>query len=320
MKPPYKITDKALSLCLEIATILGHLDGIQSHLPRPELRKKNRIKTIQGSLAIEGNTLSISQVTALIDSKPVVGSQKEIKEVVNAVKAYDHLSKYKHQKIESLLKCHNLLLHGLIEDSGSFRHGGVGILKGNEVSHVAPPASRVPKLMENLFSFLKSDKETHLIIKSCVFHYELMFIHPFLDGNGRVGRLWQTVILIRHHPVFQYLPIEQVIKDNQKAYYEVLEQCDSEGESTHFIEFLLGLLLNALQDLKNQVKSEIQTPDSRLGLAQNNFAKREFTRKDYMLFHKTVSTATASRDLKHGIDCGKLSKLGEKALTRYNFK
>lgn len=319
MKPPYTITHKALNLSLEIATILGLLEGIQSKSPQPELRKQNRIKTIQGSLSIEGNTLSIPQITAILENKRVIGPQKDITEVVNAINAYEHISSYRFGNVQSMLKAHKHLTEGLIAESGMFRKGGVGIFKGKEVSHVAPPAGRVPLLMDELFSYLKTEKEAHPLIKSCVFHYEFMFIHPFSDGNGRVGRLWQTVILMNFHPIFEFLPIESLIKEKQNSYYSVLEKCDSSGDSTLFIEFILDLILRSLRELKNEVTVQPQTSASRLDLAKYNFGKSDFSRKDYMLFHKTISTATASRDLKAGVDSTTLLKLGEKSRTTYKF-
>jgi Fic family protein len=319
MRPPYTITNKALNLSLEIATILGLLEGIQSKSPQPELRKQNRIKTIQGSLSIEGNTLSVPQVTAIVENKRVIGPKKDITEVVNAIRAYEYIASYRFGNVKSMLKAHEYLTKGLVEESGVFRKGGVGILKGKEVSHVAPPAKRVPLIVGELFSYLKSDKEAHLLIKSCVFHYELMFIHPFSDGNGRVGRLWQSVILMNFHPIFEFLPIESLIKQKQKSYYSVLEQCDASGDSTLFIEFVLGLILQSLRELKDEVVVQSATPQSRLDLARHNFQGSDFSRKDYMLFHKTISSATASRDLKVGVVSQALIKIGEKARTTYRF-
>jgi Fic family protein len=319
MKPPYTITNKSLNLSLEIATILGHLEGIRSKTPQPELRKQNRIRTIQGSLSIEGNTLTIPQITAILENKRVIGPQNDIVEVVNAIKAYEHISNYKFWDVKSMLKAHKYLLNGLIEESGRFRKSAVGILKGKQVSHVAPPPSRVPLLMDNLFSYLKKEKDTHHLIKSCVFHYELMFIHPFSDGNGRIGRLWQTVILMKYHPIFEFLPIESLIKEKQKSYYRVLEECDSCGDSTIFIEFILNLILTSLKELKMDVVVESQTTKSRLELAKKHFGKNSFSRKAYMLFQKIISSATASRDLKSGVDLNILLKEGEKARTEYKF-
>ena len=320
MKPPYSITNNSLTLSLEIANILGHLEGVRSKTPQPKLRKQNRIRTIQGSLSIEGNTLSISQITAILDNKRVIGPKKHISEVVNAVEAYENISSYKWGNIKSMLKAHRSLMRGLIDDAGSFRIGNVGILKGKEISHVAPPAARVPVLMDDLFAYLKKDKETHPLIKSCVFHYELMFIHPFADGNGRIGRLWQTVILMQYSPIFEFLPIESLIKEKQKSYYLVLEECDSKGDSTPFIEFMLGLILLALKELKRDLTVEAQTAESRLESAKVNFRKRYFTRKEYISFHKTISSATASRDLKEGVELKMLLKKGDRAQTAYCFR
>jgi len=211
-------------------------------------------------------------------------------------------------------------MKGLIDEAGSFRVGNVGILKGKEISHVAPSAARVPILMDDLFAYLKKDKETHPLIKSCVFHYELMFIHPFADGNGRIGRLWQTVILMQYSPIFEFLPIESLIKEKQKIYYLVLEECDSKGDSTPFIEFMLGLILRALKELKRDLTVEAQTAESRLKSAKVNFRKCYFTRKEYISFHKTISSATASRDLKEGVALKTLLKKGDRAQTTYCFR
>ena len=320
MNPPYTISNKALNLSLEIAAILGHLEGVRSISPQPELRKQNRIRTIQGSLSIEGNTLTIPQITEIIENKRVIGPASDIIEVTNAIKTYEQIAVYKYSNVKSMLKAHKYMLDGLIDEVGQFRKGGVGILKGKEVSHVAPPASRVPFLMDDLFSYLKKETDTHALIKSCVFHYELMFIHPFADGNGRIGRLWQTVILMKYHPIFEFLPIESLIKQKQKSYYNVLEECDSKGDSTAFIEFILNVILTSLKELKMDVVVKNQTTESRLALAKIEFETRLFSRKSYMLFHKTISSATASRDLKSGVESNTLLRQGEKARTEYLFK
>ncbi|MBV1915063.1 MAG: Fic family protein [Pseudomonadales bacterium] len=320
MKPPYSISNTAHSLSIEIAEIIGHMEGVQSRAPQTELRKQNLIRTIQGSLSIEGNTLSVSQITAILENKQVIGPAKDIAEVINAVAAYKHLSQYRFDSTRSMLKAHKYLMNGLIEEAGSFRKGSVGILKGKEVAHIAPPPSRVPELINNLFSYLRIEKETHILIKSCVFHYELMFIHPFSDGNGRIGRLWQTVILMEYHPIFEFLPIESLIKENQQSYYQILGECDSRGDSTMFIEFLLGLISISLKELKDSLVVEAQTAESRLNLAKKHFDKISFSRKNYLLLHKTISSATASRDLKLGVDSNILLKAGEKSRTEYNFK
>lgn len=319
MKPPYIITDKALNLSLAIANMLGHLEGVQSQTPQAELRKQNRIKTIQGSLAIEGNTLSTSQVTALIANKRVVGPQKDILEVVNAINAYEAIHSYQPYSANSMLKAHKRLMNDLIVDPGQYRQGNVGIFKGGSVSHVAPKYSRVPTLMKDLFEFLKKEEQTHPLIKSCVFHYKLMFIHPFSDGNGRIGRLWQCVILMEYHPIFEYLSMESLIKEQQTEYYKILEACDKQGDSTLFIEFLLSLIKSSLTEFKDQVTVKPQTPTSRLATAKAHFSDKAFSRKEYLALHKLIASATASRDLMFGVENHILQKLGDKVMTRYQF-
>ncbi len=317
---PYTITNQSLNLALKISTLLGKLEGIKSDIPQPALRKQNRIKTIQGSLAIEGNTLSTKQITALLDNKKVLGPKKDIIEVINAIETYARISDFQFTNFRSLLKAHYQLMKGSITDAGQYRKGNVGIFKGSKVSHVAPKHTRVPELMGKLFDYLKKEKDTHTLIKSCIFHYELLFIHPFSDGNGRIARLWQSVILMKFHPIFEYLPVESLIKEKQQQYYDVLEKCDQQGDSTSFIEFSLDLILSALTQLSNEMIVETQSPITRLMHAKKHLGSKPFTRKDYRNIHKTIATATASRDLKHGVDNHILIKSGEKALAVYEFQ
>jgi Fic family protein len=319
-KIPFNITPSMLSACLEISRILGKYEGLLSPKPQPQLRRANRIKTIQGSLAIEGNTLSIDQVTAVFEKKKVIGNKREILEVTNAIEAYDKAPSFDPASSKALLRAHGILMKGLEADAGKWRTTQVGIFKGSKVSHVAPKPEFVPELMAKLFSFLKNDKETHAFIKACVFHYELEFIHPFTDGNGRIGRLWQHVILLKNHPLFEFIPVESVIKKQQKEYYRVLEKSDKAGDSSAFIEFSLNIIIEALNDFFENLKPEPQTTESRLELAKNHFGADEFKRKDYIGFFKTLSTATASRDLQWGVKCGLLKRTGTKALTVYCFK
>jgi len=200
-------TTKIINLSTEIGKLLGAIDANYLQKPKTELRRKNRIKTIQSSLEIEGNTLSIDQVSELFENKRVLGPEKDILEVKNAIALYKDLSIFDAFDQDSYLKAHEILMKGLIEHAGEYRRKGVGIFKGEQVAHMAPPAWNVHNLMTNLFVYLR-DSEDNLIIKSCVFHYEMEFIHPFADGNGRMGRLWQTIILMQANPVFEFLPIE----------------------------------------------------------------------------------------------------------------
>ena len=247
-QPPYTITSKILKQITSISSKLGEINAAHLNRPSPELRKKNRIRTIQSSLAIEGNTLSEAQITALFENKRVIGPERDIREVQNAIEVYNQLERYNAYDYQSFLQAHKILMKGLIDSAGKYRNESVGIVKGNVVAHLAPPAIRVHPLMQDLFSYLKKSEDV-LLIKSCVFHYEMEFIHPFLDGNGRMGRLWQTLILIQEYPVFEFLPLETIIKNRQEEYYEALSKSDKSGESSPFIEFMLEVIEEALENL-----------------------------------------------------------------------
>lgn len=319
MYPPYKITKKSLKLISEISNLIGRYEGIYSPPPTPQLRKQNRIKSIYGTLSIEGNILSLEQVTAIIEKKKVIGPHKDILEVNNAIKAYEDLKKFNLHSLESLCKAHGMFMKDLVKDAGKIRSGNVGIFKGGQVVHVAPQPKMLPRLLKNLFAFLKKSDD-HKIIKSCVFHYEFEFIHPFSDGNGRMGRFWQNIILYSYNPVFEYLPIESLIKENQRNYYNVLQQCDKEAESTKFIEFMLEIILRALNDFFNNIKTEPIDTKARITKAKEYFKTKTFTRKDYLNLFKTISTATASRDLKYCVEKKLAHKSGDKRLATYRFQ
>ena len=214
-KPPYDITLKILRLTASISEKMGEAKANFLIKPSPQLRKQNKIKTIHSSLKIEGNTLTEEQITALLDNKRVIGEKSEVIEVLNAIDVYEDLREYTANSMDSFLLAHQKLMVGLIEKPGELRTGNVGIVQGNKVAHLAPPAGNVNHLMSQLFSYLK-DKEELTLIKSCVFHYEMEFIHPFLDGNGRMGRLWQTIILIEEYPIFEFLPFETLISSNSR--------------------------------------------------------------------------------------------------------
>lgn len=236
-EPPYKITSKIIDLVSKISEAVG------SFYAQEELRlhRINRIKTIQGSLAIEGNTLTTDQITAILDGKPVIAPINEVQEIRNAIKAYELLDKLNPNNIDDLLKAHLTMETGLIDDAGHFRSGGVGVASGEEIIHYAPPAHLVPQLMKELFEWLNSTEE-HPLIKSCIFHYEFEFIHPFSDGNGRTGRLWQTLILSDWRPVFKNLPIENIVYKYQKEFYNAIAISGGESGCTPFIEFILGVI------------------------------------------------------------------------------
>ena len=317
MKPPYTLNSNILSHLTSISEKLGIIKASHLQAPRAELRKENRIKTIHSTLEIEGNTLTIEQVTSVINNKRVIAPKKDIQEVKNAIAVYDVLQSFKALSISSFLKAHALLMEGLVQYPGKFRSAGVGIVKGTKLTHLAPKAILVKSLMNDLFSYLKNDKDP-ILIKSCVFHYELEFIHPFEDGNGRMGRLWQSVILNDLSPVFAFLPVESIIKQEQKAYYTVFEKSDKLGNSTLFIEFMLDVIDKALAEQLSVRRSPILAQD-RIYIFREQIGKKEFSRKDYLDYFKNISAPTASRDLKSALDGKLLKRIGEKRTTVYYF-
>ncbi len=247
-QPPYEITARIIELISRISEKLGEIHALRSSPAHIRLRKENRIKTIHSSLAIENNSLGIEQITALLDGKRVLGSPREIQEVKNSIEAYELLLQLDPLSEADLLKAHQLMMNDLVPEAGKYRAGAVGIFDGEQVVHVAPPAGRVPFLMADLFEWLKTS-DAHPLIKSCVFHYEFEFIHPFQDGNGRMGRLWQTVILKDWREVFAWLPVETLVKEHQKEYYAALGASDDDASSTGFMEFMLSLLLNTIEEV-----------------------------------------------------------------------
>lgn len=317
MKPPYDITPKILKLISSISEKIGEVNANYLSKQSPQLRKQNRIKTIHSSLRIEGNTLTEEQITALIENKRVIGPEKDVLEVLNAIKVYEKLDRYKFSSDKSFLKAHLDLMNGLIESAGKYRKQGVGIVKGTIVEHVAPPFENVPHLMKDLFEYLKDSDELTLI-KSCVFHYEMEFIHPFLDGNGRMGRLWQTLILMAEYPVFEFLPFETLISKTQDEYYKSLALSDKSGKSTYFIEYMLGVIEKSLESLLNYNNRVLKDVD-RLEYFMN-LGIKEFNRKDYMNVFKDLSSATASRDLKKGMEMNMFESVGNLNKTKYIVK
>lgn len=245
--PPFTITPEIVRLISEISESLGGFSVTNPSELAPLLRRGNRLRSIQASLAIENNTLTLEQVTAIINGKRVLGHPREIQEVKNTFATYEMLEKLNPLSIKDLLKAHEILMAALVDESGRFRSGGVGIMKGREVVHIAPPPARVSALMHDLFAWIK-DTDVHPLIASSVFHYEFEFIHPFSDGNGRMGRLWQTLILRRWRPILAYLPVETVIRNRQEKYYHVLGRSDQQADSTAFVEFMLNAILESLRE------------------------------------------------------------------------
>ena len=311
----FELNTHILNHSVEIGKLLGIVDSTFLRKPSAKLRKANQIKSIQSSLAIEGNTLTEEQVTAILNNQKVIGPSKDILEVKNAIETYNNIQTFKYHNESSYKKAHKSLMKGLIKNAGKYRTSGVGIFKGSKPTHIAPPAWNVPNLMRDLFKYLKNSNDNYLI-KSCVFHYEMEFIHPFLDGNGRMGRLWQTVILMNENPVFEFLPIEHEIKKEQSNYYKALELSDKQGKCTEFVVYMLSIIKSCLSDLITTQRQNF-TDEQRLKYFVDNHTNRQFVRKDYMNVFKNISTATASRDLKKGVELGLWEKLGDNRKTIY---
>ena len=281
--PPFTVSAEAINL---IAEISGQIERYAIRLEQEDglrLRKVNRIKTIHSSLAIEGNTLSEDQVRDIIDGKTVVASIKEIQEVKNAIATYNLYPTLNPYSVKDLLKAHGVMMQALIDDAGRFRRGGVGVFSEQGLVHMAPPAERVPFLMDDLFAWLQSSKD-HLLIRSCVFHYEFEFIHPFIDGNGRTGRLWQSLILGRLHPLFEHLPVENMVYANQQAYYDAITASTHAGQSGPFIDFMLNEIYKTLKAHQGE---ELMDVGNNVG---NNVGNKERIILDAIRKRPTVTT------------------------------
>lgn len=243
--PPFNISSRAINLIAEISAQIERY-AIRLENEGLKLRKANRIRTIHSSLAIEGNNLSENQVRDIINGKNVIAPLREIQEVKNAIRTYDLYGSLNPFKIDDLLQAHATMMEALTDDAGHFRKGGVGVFSETGLVHMAPPADRVPQLIADLFGWLIASTD-HLLIRSCVFHYEFEFIHPFSDGNGRIGRLWQSLILGRLHPLFEHLPVENMVYSNQQAYYDAIAASNAQAQSGPFIDFMLGEILATLK-------------------------------------------------------------------------
>ena len=317
-KPPYQITSIILKLIQDISQKIGEANTLNLDKPPTELRKSNRIKSIFSSLSIEGNSLSLDQITSILNNKRVLGPKLDIIEVKNAIEVYNLMTKLNPTKKTDLLKAHKILMSGILKNAGKFRTGSVGIIKGDKIEHIAPPSQLVPTQISNLLTYCK-DKNELTIIKSCVFHYEFEFIHPFSDGNGRMGRLWQTLILMQEFPIFEFIPIEHLIKNKQEDYYKTLSLSDKQGHSTLFVEYMLDRINEAIKELLN-ITNIKDSFESRMDKAKSNFQTTKFSRKEYMQLHKTISSAKASRDLKRAVEMKLLIKEGDKRTSVYKFK
>ena len=282
-KPPFHMTDKMTSLIAEISEQVGRITVLQEEAISPHLRRENRIRTIHSSLAIEHNSLSLEQVTAILDGKRVLGNPNEIKEVQNAYEAYELLLRLNPASVDDLLKAHKLMMNGLMPENGRFRSGGVGVFDGEVLIHMAPPAEFVPEHIHNLFAWYQQS-ELHPLIKSAVFHYEFEFIHPFADGNGRIGRMWHSLLLGKWKELFFWLPVEELIQSRQKEYYDALGAADAQADSAGFVELILEIIKDSLTEVTvvghnndqdsdqvtDQVADQDKTPAERLLFALGN--------------------------------------------------
>lgn len=277
-EPPFQMTEEITNLIVEIGEYAGSITTYESLHPDPVLRRENRIRSIHSSLAIEANSLSLEQVTDVIDGKRVLGPQQDIREVKNAYEAYDQMMKLDPYSIRDLLKAHKIMMAGLVKEAGVFRSGNVGVFAGTQLIHTGSPANYVPELMNQLFDWLKKTKY-HPLVKSCIFHYEFVFIHPFADGNGRTVRLWQTLILSKWKEFFAWLPVETLVHENQDEYYEAIQLSNNAGESTVFVEFMLRMIRDALKEL-------VDNQNSKSGVSENvvrNVGRNVVTNEDKLL-------------------------------------
>lgn len=264
-QPPFTMTEKITNLIVEIGEYVGTITTYDSMRPNPILRRENRIKTIHSSLAIEQNTLTLEQVTDVINGKRILGPPQDIQEVKNAYEAYEKISSFDPYNLKNFLQAHKIMMGGLVREAGTFRSGNVGVYAGTELIHAGTPAKYVPDLMAQLFRWLKQSNY-HPLVKSCIFHYEFEFIHPFTDGNGRMGRLWQSLILQKWKKIFAWIPVEMLVYENQDEYYQILQQADRVGDSTKFVEFMLEMIRNALREISNatDVVTNVVTNEERI--------------------------------------------------------
>ena len=309
-KPPFEITNSILDKIAEIAELVGQVSATSGLTTNPTLRRTNRIRTIYSSLAIEQNTLSLDQVTAVLEGKRVLAPPKDIAEVKNAYEIYDMMDSLDPYSVDALLDAHGVMTRGLVEESGCFRSRPVGVVdKQGNILHFGTLPAYVPGLTMELLDWVR-DSDYHMLIKSCVFHYELEVIHPFSDGNGRIGRLWHTLLLTQWKPLFAWLPVESMIHDRQDEYYAAINQSNFEGESTVFIEFMLSAIKEALLDAIDTGAAENMTTDE-----LRWYKIERFLRKNEVITNADVremfgvSAATANRILAKFTEVGKLQKI-----------
>ena len=309
-KPPFEINEKIMDEVIEIAELTGKVSIGRQISANPTLRKENRIRTIYSSLAIEQNTLDIEQVTAVLSGKRIIAPPKDIAEVKNAYEIYECMEKLNPYSIDDILNAHAVMVRDLVEEAGRFRSRNVGIVDSEgKVLHFGTLPKFVPQLMEELIEWVK-ESNIHMLIKSCVFHYEFELIHPFADGNGRIGRLWHTLLLSQWNPLFAWLPIESIIHNHQQEYYDAINASNNEGESTKFIEFMLSVIKEALLEVgENPVIATSSKSDIRLNKIYEYLKTHPYIMKSDAQQLLKVSSATATRILTEFSKTGKLRRV-----------
>lgn len=309
-KPPFEITTAILDDIAEIAELVGHVNALQDLSANPTLRRTNRIRTIYSSLAIEQNTLSLEQVTAVLNGKRVIAPPKDIAEVKNAYEIYEMMESLNPYSVDDLLSAHGVMTRGLVDESGCFRSGPVGVVdKQGNILHFGTLSDYVPGLVMELLNWVR-ESDFHMLIKSCVFHYELELIHPFADGNGRIGRLWHTLLLTQWKPMFAWLPVESIIHDRQDEYYRAINRSNNEAESTVFIEFMLSAMKEALMEAVQVRNTENMSREDQRWYQIKRFLKKNgtITNADVREMFR-VSSSTANRILAKMTDDGKIQKI-----------
>ncbi len=309
-KPPFEITNTILDEIAEIAELVGHANASLELSTNPTLRRTNRIRTIYSSLAIEQNTLSLEQVTAVLNGKQVIAPPKDIAEVKNAYEIYEMMDSLNPYSVDDLLSAHGVMTRGLVEESGYFRSRPVGVVdKQGNILHFGTLPDYVPGLVTELLEWVR-DSDFHMLIKSCVFHYELELIHPFADGNGRIGRLWHTLLLTQWKPMFAWLPVESIIHDRQDEYYQAINRSNNEAESTVFIEFMLSAIKEALMEAVKTGSAENMSAEEQRWYQIERFLKKNGTISNVDVREMFgVSAATANRILARMTDKGKIQKI-----------
>lgn len=317
-QPPFEINERIMADVIEIAELVGRVSVTDKISMNPTLRRTNRIQTIYSSLAIEQNTLDIEQVTAVLSGKRVIAPPKDIAEVKNAYEIYDNMDKLNPYSIDDLLKTHSVMERGLLNEAGEFRSRPVGVAdsEGN-ILHFGTLPQYVPKLVQELLEWTEKSG-IHLLIKSCVFHYEFELIHPFADGNGRMGRLWHTLLLSKWNPIFAWLPIESIIHDNQSEYYNAINVSNNNGNSTVFIEFMLSVIKQALQEsINDKPKNTSSKSDLRWNKINDYLEMHEYILNSDVQKLLGVSSATATRILVGFMKDGKLKRIRIKSCWGY---